>query len=93
MKARFTDFYPGENWTKGIIGGFIFEAKVYDVGSMFGINEGRVSKLSVFPEGGAWKDCIIHYDRGWDIEVSSREEQQILDAILELCENAPKRFS
>ena len=33
------------NWTSGLIGPFRFEIKHYDQPSVFGIDEGRISKL------------------------------------------------
>lgn len=62
---------------------YTFQAKVYDEGSDYGINGGRVSKLSVIPEGGSWGACVIDYDRGWGIQPSS-EHQPILEKILAL---------
>ena len=41
-----------------------FWAKVYDEGSEYGINEGRISKLSIKVDG----VTTLSYDRGWDIE-------------------------
>lgn len=40
-----------------------YEAKVYDEGSRFGIDGGRVSKLHV-TIGGV---TVAAYDRGWDV--------------------------
>jgi VCBS repeat-containing protein len=56
-------------WKKGTISipetGEIYSycAKVYDVGSMYGINEGRISKLEIRKDG-KW---LFNYDRGDDI--------------------------
>lgn len=41
-----------------------FWVKVYDEGSEFGINEGRISKLEIKIDG----KTVARYDRGWDIE-------------------------
>jgi hypothetical protein len=46
------------NWVEGNIGKHGFQAKVYDEGSDFGIDDGRVSKLSI--------SGVCNYDRGWD---------------------------
>ena len=43
--------------------GYSFSAKVYDRASGFGINNGRVSKLTVWRDG----QEIMNYDRGWDV--------------------------
>lgn len=51
-------------WTKGTIDGFDYCIKHYEEGSIYGINEGRISKLEMRKGG-----CIVaNYDRGWDIE-------------------------
>jgi len=43
---------------------YVFEAKVYDFPSMFGIENGRVSKLCVYDERGK---IIYSYDRGGEL--------------------------
>ena len=45
-------------------------AKVYDEGSEWGINEGRVSKLWISKDG----KTVCNYDRGWDIEPAEDDE-------------------
>jgi len=57
-----------------------FEAKVYDVGSKYGINNGRVSKLHVSDTEG---NEIINYDRGWDIKPKTDLAKGILNGILD----------
>lgn len=52
-------------WLTGAVNrypGYTFQAKVYDVGSVFGIRQGRISKLQV------WRgdQPVMHYDLGWD---------------------------
>ena len=39
-------------------------AKVYDEPSCYGIDEGRISKLTIKING----KTVVNYDRGWDIE-------------------------
>lgn len=95
MKARFTRFEKGDNWVEGFVGRFVFEAKMFDEGSDFGINNGRVSKLFVREKLSlhSWDAVIISYDRGWDVQPKPNTfASEVLDAILELCENAPKLF-
>jgi hypothetical protein len=89
MKAEFTEFEKDDNWVYGKVGNYEFDAKLYDGGSEFGINEGRVSKLSITDENDNW---ICNYDRGWDIKP---EEKYIeyYNTVMNLLENAPKRFS
>ena len=57
-----------------------FEAKVYGLPSKYGIDEGRISKLSV-------KDMrtdaeIIGYDRGWYLKPKRSQEYAIVNALL-----------
>jgi hypothetical protein len=85
-KAKFTKFEKGNNWTSGTVGILNFEAKLFDEPSKYGINNGRVSKLHIsYPSS----QCILNYDRGWDIEP---EPQYLLDyfKVMVLLENAPK---
>lgn len=74
-----------EGWTIGTIGKASFEAKVYDEGSCYGINEGRVSKL--FIRNG--RDHIACYERGWDHLPQTDADQEITDALLQYLENLP----
>lgn len=93
MKIEFLKFTKGDNWVSGLVndGDFYFESKLFDEGSVFGIDNGRVSKLTI-SIGNRWKgfdNCIINYDRGWDIEPEG-EDVEVYEAVLEFLENAPK---
>ena len=66
-------------WMFGSIDGYEYEAKVYDLGSEYGINGGRISKLYVTKAG----RVVINYDRGWDIKPKTAEANRILQAILQ----------
>ncbi|MDY4578722.1 MAG: hypothetical protein SO471_12390 [Anaerobutyricum hallii] len=44
--------------------------KAYDEGSDYGINGGRISKLSIKIDG----EWVVNYDRGWDIEPDENDE-------------------
>lgn len=70
-------------WKKGTlyIKGTVlkYSAKVYDEGSEFGINEGRISKLEVRQDG----KIILNYDRGWDIEPGCELAEIALAMILD----------
>ncbi len=100
MKAEFTSFPNDTNWVEGVVGMYKFQAKLFDEGSTYGINNGRVSKLSIWDEKARWEKqnffdaCIMNYDRGWDIEVdaNNQEYQEAYSAVMELLENSPKRF-
>ena len=52
--------------------------KQFDKGSEFGINEGRISKLTIKVDG----KVTANYDRGWDIEPSDENTKAILEEVL-----------
>ena len=52
--------------------------KVYEEGSQFGINGGKISKLMLKLNG----EVIANYDRGWDIEPADPETQLALEILL-----------
>jgi len=59
-----------ENWVTGQVDGHWFQAKVFAEPSEYGINEGRVSKLTI-SKTDSWpgfdpKKLVMNYDRGWD---------------------------
>ena len=59
-------------------------AKVYDEGSTFGINGGRVSKLHVKrEEDPTWQYAIVAYDRGWDVKPADSEARAAFEAALD----------
>jgi len=70
-----------QGWIDGTINGHTFQAKVYDEGSEFGINEGRVSKLWVRDEAG--RQTIMNYERGWDVRPKTAAHRHLLAALLE----------
>ena len=59
-------------WSEGIIacpttgGKYKYWVKHYEEGSQFGIDGGKVSKLTI-RKVGETRD-LVNYDRGWDIE-------------------------
>lgn len=73
-------------WRKGTVaipdgGDYIvckYEAKQYDEGSVYGINEGRISKLCITIDG----RTVCNYDRGWDIEPTCEAAEMALAIIL-----------
>ena len=98
IKAEFTIFEQKTNWASGKVGNYLFEAKLFDEGSKYGIKNGRVSKLTIWDpavhkkERNLLKACVVNYDRGWDIKPKKRVKP-FFNATMELLENAPKRFS
>ena len=79
-------------WLKGsfVIDGvkFLYEAKVYNEGSVLGINNGRISKLVIVRDIGegswSWNNTIINYDRGWDICPKNDLDNKALQYVLNL---------
>ena len=53
-------------------------AKVYDEGSEYGIDGGRVSKLMIKQDN----RIVVNYDRGWDIEPQDPNAQLAMEIIL-----------
>jgi len=78
-------------WLGGTINEFRFEAKVYDVGSIHGIDNGRVSKLAVWNPANQPTRYIISYDRGWDAEPADDVRCKLLQALLEFLDAFPIR--
>jgi len=71
-------------WSEGIIacpstgGKYKYWVKHFEEGSQFGIDGGKVSKLTI-RKVGETKD-LANYDRGWDIEPT--EEVTVVYAII-----------
>ena len=74
------------NWIIGTIDGIEFEAKVYDIPSEFGIDDGKVCKLDVYRDRDNGE--IIAYERGWE-KYPAAEHEDLLDSILEYCKKLP----
>ena len=74
-------------WHTGEYQGHWWQAKVYDNGSIYGINEGRVSKLCIC-DSQDWDHTQIrfNYDRGLDI---GNFKDPIVVKIVALCEKLP----
>ena len=57
---------------------FHYWAKVYDEGSEYGIDGGRVSKLMIKQND----KIVCNYDRGWDVEPTDATAQLALEILL-----------
>jgi len=72
-----------------------FQAKVYDEGSKFGIDNGCISKLAVWKNRPGHinfsRDVIANYDRGWDIQPTDAAEKEVLRTIISGLEETPKQ--
>lgn len=75
-------------WKRGFIaipqegGSYVsvrYSVKVYDVGSRFGINGGRISKLWLQIDG----KCAANYDRGWDVKPTCEAAEIALQILLD----------
>ena len=64
-------------WRTNTINGYEYYAKVYDESSINGINEGRISKLTVSKNG----EEIASYDRGWDVEPAAEHRKAVEEII------------
>lgn len=53
--------------------------KQFEEGSEFGINEGRISKLTI----NLGKEKLANYDRGWDIEPADKDTKAVLEVLLD----------
>jgi len=79
------------NWKTGTVRGYDkntgkgisyrYDAKVYEKGSEYGINEGRISKLWIADSRG---NTVASYDRGWNMEPATKEVKAALEIILNL---------
>lgn len=72
----------GTIWKEGaiLIRGKVYkyQAKVYEEGSEYGIEGGRVSKVMIKHDG----EIVVNYDRGWDVEPESEGAELALAIIL-----------
>ena len=82
MKNAITITEQSGTWTAGRIGGYKFEVKRFDDQSVYGINEGRISKLFVRRESD--RTVVANFDRGWDVEPETNDAQEIVDMLYTL---------
>lgn len=72
-----------EGWHSGCVtlsgDKYSFEAKVYGVGSKYGIKGGRVSKLYITDSNG---NMVLQYDRGWGTRPRNDKVRTVLALIL-----------
>ena len=65
-------------WTKGNVNGYQFCIKHFEEGSEFGIEGGRISKLTITKDG----KTAANYDRGWDILPANKAAREVYEALL-----------
>jgi len=68
--------HDSHGWVTVEINGFIATAKVFDEGSVYGIDEGRISKLSISSKV---DKQVYNYDRGLEF---SNIDSENLDLII-----------
>ena len=69
------------NWVEGEVDGYRFQAKVFDEGSEYGINGGRISKLWMAKILEPWMTtggAIIEYDRGWSTADGEEADEELI---------------
>ena len=75
------------NWTRGTVklsNGrvFRFDVKHYEEPSMYGIDGGCISKLTVATA--TRLVTVINYDRGWDVEPRTADHRAVLTVLKNL---------
>lgn len=74
-------------WSEGIItcpmtgGKYKYWVKHYEEGSQYGIDSGKVSKLTIRKLDES-RD-LVNYDRGWDVEPNTNEVKAVYAIILQ----------
>lgn len=59
---------------------YAYEAKIYEVGSRYGIKGGRISKL-IIKERLSQKP-VLNYDRGWETRPQTAAAKALVSAML-----------
>ena len=79
------------SWLLGTVDDYIFEAKVCDEASGFGIDCGRVIKLHArkYCEDKKGKE-IFAYERGWD-KYPRGKHKGVAQALIRFCESLPEQ--
>lgn len=72
-------WYDGLITYNGIV--FHYEAKVYDEPSELGINNGRISKLTIIRES-CYREIQASYSCGWDLKPTTAEAEGVLNILL-----------
>ena len=78
-------------WLKGTVDDFMFQAKVCDEASGFGINGGRIIKLHVEQDRGDLPPKeLFAYERGWDKRPRGKHKD-VAQALIHFCESLPEQ--
>lgn len=73
-------------WLEGTCGGYKFQAMVFDEPSIYGINDGRISKLFITPDPKNWSKCTTEYDRGWSISSGKGHAALVQRSVISILE-------
>lgn len=90
IEVSFVKFDTSSEWVKGKVGPYTFSAKLFAEDSIYAINQGRVSKLSIYNddtrlEKGFKESCIVRYNLGWEIK-PNEQAQPFFEAVMKLLE-------
>ena len=77
-------FDTDSNWIRFFLKGYKVSAKVFSEPSDYGINKGRISKMTVHSPQSV---LVYHYDRGEDLNPSSKGAKDIVDEIVRIFKN------
>ncbi len=66
-------------WTRGAIGGYTYWIKHYEAGSEYGIDEGRISKMTIRKDG---KE-LFNFDLGLDFDRLDAEGRNVYAVLIE----------
>ena len=58
-------------WTTGKIGEYSYQIKHFEEGSMYGIDDGRISVLEIRKD----EKILVSYSRGWEIMPDTEDEE------------------
>jgi hypothetical protein len=73
-------------WSDGIIANpttgtnYKYWVKHYEEGSEYGINGGKISKLTICKHGSTQN--LVNYDRGWDVRPTDAEVNAVYEIVL-----------
>ena len=73
-------------WSKGMVNGYVYCVKHFEQGSKYGIDGGRISKMSISKDN----RLLFNYDRGLDIDCLDAEGKAVYAKLLKRY-NEPQR--
>ncbi len=80
------------DWTleiKGRAGDYLFQAKITEAPSRYGIDGGRVVSLAAYKHHWSLgRQFILNYDREWNLEPESQEHKEVYQAIMAILDRS-----